>query len=291
MFKNNNVCILSFDIEDWFQVENLKQAIKKEEWEGQKLRVVENTRKLLSILNNYGITATFFVLGWIAEKVPHLIYEIHKLGHEVASHGYEHELIHNLSQEEFRNDLIKSKRILEGITGQKILGYRAPSFSITDWTIDMLKEIGYVYDSSYFPTSFHNRYGKLNSKASIKRCTKNGLFQYSNGLIEVPMPTLNLLSISIPWGGGAYFRLMPYPIFKQGIKTILNKNKLFTFYFHSWEIDNDQPRIKNIKLNYKLRHYTGLKNSYMKLERFLKDFSFTSIRDYLKRMDLLPVKY
>ena len=283
--------MLSFDVEDWFHVENLKQAIKKEEWDAQKLRVIGNTRKILSILDNYGIKATFFVLGWVAEKVPYLIYEIHKLGHEIASHGYGHELIHNLSQEEFRKDVKKSKKILEEIIGQNILGYRAPSFSINDWAIDILKEIGYVYDSSYCPTSLHNRYGKLNYKVFPEAHTKNGLFQYHSGLIEIPLPTLNLMSASIPWGGGAYFRLMPYSVFKLGIKVIVNKSKIFTFYFHSWEIDNNQPRIKNIKLNYKIRHYTGLKNSYRKLERLLRDFSFTSIRDYMKRLNLTAIEY
>ena len=272
--------MLSFDVEDWFQVENLKQVIKREEWEGQKLRVIENTQKLLSILNNYGIKATFFVLGWIAEKVPQLIYQIHKLGHEIASHGYEHELINNLSRQEFRNDLIKSKRILEKITGQKILGYRAPSFSITDWAIDILYEEGFRYDSSLVQTFFHDRYGKIEN---INSKQNQGIIKIRNNFYEVPISFINFLNRDIPWGGGGYFRVLPYAIFKYGVNRILTSKKYYLFYFHPWEIDSFQPKIKNIKWSYKFRHYYGLNRAEDKLIKLLNDFSFKPISEVLQQ--------
>jgi polysaccharide deacetylase family protein (PEP-CTERM system associated) len=280
--------ILTIDVEDWFQVENMRGIYPPEKWELCESRVIDNIKKILELLGKYNVKATFFVLGWIAEKVPTLISKIYKRGHEIASHGYAHQLIHNQSPKEFAQDIKKSKTILENIIGARVIGYRAPSFSITEWAVDILKEMGYVYDSSYCPTSLHSRYGKLNSKAATVTCTKNGIFQFHNGLFEIPLPTLNIIKVSIPWGGGAYFRLIPYSIFKVGIRKITKKNKIFTFYFHPWEIDNEQPRIKNIKLNYKIRHYTGLKNSYNKLEKLLKDFSFTTIKSCLERLDLYP---
>ncbi len=277
---NNPFLIFTVDVEDWFQVENLKQVIKREEWEGQKLRVIENTQKLLSILNNYGIKATFFVLGWIAEKVPQLIYQIHKLGHEIASHGYEHELINNLSRQEFRNDLIKSKRILEKITGQKILGYRAPSFSITEWAIDILYEEGFRYDSSLVQTFFHDRYGKIEN---INSKQNQGIIKIRNNFYEVPISFINFLNRDIPWGGGGYFRVLPYAIFKYGVNRILTSKKYYLFYFHPWEIDSFQPKIKNIKWSYKFRHYYGLNRAEDKLIKLLNDFSFKPISEVLQQ--------
>ena len=277
---NNHFLIFTVDVEDWFQVENLKQAIKRDEWEGQKLRVIENTRKLLSILNNYRIKATFFVLGWIAEKVPHLIYEIHKSGHEIASHGYGHELINNLSLQEFRNDLIKSKNILEEITGQKILGYRAPSFSITDWAIDILYEEGFRYDSSLVQTFYHDRYGEIDN---INSKQNQGIIKIRNDFYEVPISFINFLNRDIPWGGGGYFRVLPYAIFKYGVNRILRSKKYYLFYFHPWEIDSFQPKIKNIKWSYKFRHYYGLNRAEDKLIKLLNDFSFKPISSALQQ--------
>lgn len=275
----NSKILLSFDIEDWFQVENLKQAIKREGWDGQKLRVVRNTQKLLNILDNYGIKATFFVLGWVAEKVPQLILEIHKLGHEIASHGYAHELIYNLTQKEFRKDIIKSKKILEDIIEDNIIGYRAPSFSITSWAIDILKEEKYTYDSSIFPTIFHDRYSKSAYKYLKNR---SGIIELSKGFFEVSLASLNIFKQRIPWAGAGYFRIIPYFLYKRGVKKIIKDRGYFLFYFHAWEIDPLQPKIQNIKFNHKIRHYAGLNKSEDKLKKYLEDFSFTSISEYLR---------
>lgn len=270
----NSKLLLSFDIEDWFHVENLKQAINREEWDGQKLRVIGSTQRLLKLLDSYGFKATFFVLGWVAEKVPQLICEIHKLGHEIASHGYAHELIYKLTQSEFRKDVKKSKKILEEITGQKVLGYRAPSFSINDWAIDILHEEGFKYDSSLFQTFYHDRYGRIKN-INIKG--NEGIIEIRKNFFEIPISSINFLKKGIPWGGGGYFRILPYCVFKYGVQRILRRKKYFLFYFHCWEIDPLQPKIENIKFNYKIRHYCGLNKAEAKLKKFFNDFSFRPI--------------
>lgn len=276
--------LLTIDVEDWFQVENLNEAVRFEDWEKYEIRVVDNINKLLALFRKSSVKCTFFVLGWIAEKLPGIIREIHKNGHEIANHGYFHKLIFTQSHEEFEYDIAKSKAILEDIIGEEVIGYRAPSFSITDWAVGLLKKNGFIYDSSYCPTFLHNRYGKINIKRNSISKNTNKIFRFPNGLIEVPLPTIKFMNISVPWGGGAYFRLMPYKIFRIGIKRVLNQKGVYTFYFHPWEIDYKQPRVKNIKLNYKIRHYRGLKNAYHKLEKLFKEFSFTSIKSYLERI-------
>jgi len=271
---------LTIDVEDWFQVENMKGVIACNQWDSYKIRVVDNIKKILDVLDSFNIKATFFVLGWLAERYPGLVREIHERGHEVASHGYAHELIHHQEPEEFKKDIARAKKILEDIIGDEILGYRAPSFSITDGAVEIIGEVGYKYDSSYCPTLLHNRYGRLNLKLTTDTNTNTGIFKFPNGLIEVSLSTLNLMGASIPWGGGAYFRLLPYPLFRAGIKKILNK-RIFVFYFHPWEIDPAQPRVKGLRWDYRLRHYWGLDNTLNKLERLLQDFSFMTIREGL----------
>ena len=275
---NKKKFIFTVDLEDWFQVENLKEVIKSDTWDSYELRVINNTKVLLDLFDEYAIKCTFFVLGWIAEKVPSLIKEIHEKKHEIASHGYAHKLIPMQTPKEFEEDIIKSKKILEDIIGERVIGYRAPSFSIADWAIDILKENGFIYDSSYYPFNLHNRYGGFEK---IYVMNENKMFKFPNGLIEVPISTLKFMNIHIPWGGGAYFRILPYFIFRLGMRSIFGRNNYYLFYFHPWEIDYWQPKIKNIKLNYRIRHYTGLKKSCNKLKKLFKEFQFTSIADFL----------
>lgn len=270
---------LTFDIEDWFQVENLKSNIAKEDWEEKNLRVKKNTQNILNILERQNTKATFFMLGWIAEKVPELVKEIHNNGHEIASHGYGHQLVYDLSPEEFKSDLLKSKNIIESIIGDNIYGYRAPSFSITGWALDILKEEGFIYDSSLFPAATHDRYSKLD--LNIK---KDGFIKLlDNGLKEINISTLNLLNKELPWGGGGYFRLLPYWLFKLGYKKLYKEKKGAIFYFHPWELDSEQPRINNIKASYKFRHYYGLHKSEKKIEKLVSDFEFMPIIKYLDK--------
>jgi len=282
-----NTCMLSFDVEDWFQVENLREVVPRESWNYQRLRVVENTHRLLDILNRHGVKATFFVLGWIAEKVPGLVKDIHSAGHEIASHGFAHELIYRQTLKQFKEDVHRSKEILEDLTGTPVIGYRAPSFSITDEAIDVLLAEGFKYDSSFFPSVFHDRYGKLFT-VKVERYT--GIAEPRPGFYEVLIPTLFLLGKKLPWGGGGYFRVIPYGIFRLGIKRLLAEVGSYLFYLHPWEIDPYQPRIKDIRISFRFRHYAGLKGTLFKLERLVRDFPFISIKEGLEKLGYLSLK-
>ena len=281
---NSDLYLLSFDIEDWFQVENFKGIIKKDDWENKKFRVAENTEKLLDTLDKYNTKATFFILGWIAEKIPNLISQISRRGHEIASHGYNHDLIYNLTETEFIMDIRRSKNILEDIIGKEVIGYRAPSFSITDRALNILMEEGFKYDSSYFPILIHDNYGKLNS---IKYKKENAIEKVKENFYEILIPTLDFLNIKVPWGGGGYFRFIPYPFYKIGVNKIIKTRRVFLFYLHPWEIDTLQPKLKNIGTIDYLRHYGGINGTENKLNKLLKDFSFIPIQEALKFLKLL----
>jgi len=262
---------LSFDVEDWFQVENLREACPVEKWDTYELRVEKSVTRILELLSQYNTKATFFILGWIAERLPHLVKEIAVLGHEVASHGYNHEIVCYLSKEEFESDLLKSKSILENIINQPVIGYRAPNFSITNeslWAIDILARHGFRYDSSIFPVSFHDRYGF--------RAKVDGPFTFNNGLKELPLTTYSLGKMNIPIAGGGYFRLMPYSIFRWFLKRVNKSGRHFIFYLHPWEIDEGQPRL-NIKYNFRIRHYLNLDKTYGRLEKLLAEFRFNAL--------------
>lgn len=262
---------LSFDIEDWFQVENMKGAIPFSDWDSLELRVARNTERILKILRDNDTRATFFVLGWVAERCPALVREIAKGGHEMASHGHAHDLVYNLTQDEFREDIRKSKETIESIARVKIYGYRAPSFSITKdsmWALDILKDEGFTYDSSIFPVSFHDRYG-------FDKCESTP-FRWPNGLIEVPLTVYRLKGMTLPLAGGGYFRLLPYMYFKYFFRKLNKRNERFTFYLHPWEIDPGQPRV-DVPLNYRFRHYVNLKETEAGLKKLLRDFRFDGI--------------
>jgi len=268
-------CMLSVDVEDWFQVENLREKIDRASWEGRELRVENNVDRILQMLSDHKTYGTFFVLGWIAKRCPDLIKRIAEAGHEIASHGMNHQVLGEMSQEDFQDDIVSSKALLEDLTGQAVIGYRAPSFSIADWAIPILKQAGFLYDSSFFHNPYHNRYGTLTTEK------KYGIIPLQEQFYEVAMPSLSFISRSIPWGGGGYFRLYPIGIFCAGVKRILEKQGDFLFYMHPWEIDPGQPRITGIKRNYAFRHYYGLKNTEAKLARLLKTFQFVPIQHHL----------
>jgi polysaccharide deacetylase family protein (PEP-CTERM system associated) len=322
--------LLTVDLEDWFQVENFKQCIPFSSWSERELRVENNTYRLLDLFDSIKLNnpisptnpkATFFVLGWLAERFPNLIKEIHNRGHEVASHGYCHDLCIESSYSELKKDLIESKILLEDIIGDRVYGYRAPSFSINDDILKIIEDCGYLYDSSYNSFGFHSRYGKLN----IAHTKKKGIaiqFPKSsnptnptnatnpsnsiNNFYELPISNLRLSLNSIipfnpsspknpikykdyifPWGGGGYFRLFPFLLFKLGVRSILNKDSTYMFYIHPWEIDVDQPRVKDASAIFKFRHYVHLKKTQSKLEKLIMAFShcsFVSCRQYLKEI-------
>jgi polysaccharide deacetylase family protein (PEP-CTERM system associated) len=269
---------LSFDIEDWFQVENLKGAIAAGSWDSCDLRVVNSTRKILGLLQRHQTRATFFILGWVAQRCPNLVREIAAAGHEIASHGYGHDLVYAQTPDEFRSDIRRSKELLERLGGTEVRGYRAPSFSITPatpWAIDILVDEGFSYDSSIFPTSFHDRYGFDG--------TSRFPFRFGNGLVEVPLSTVRFGGKNIPAAGGGYFRLFPYLFFRHLAKRINSEGRALVFYLHPWELDPEQPRIP-IRHDYRFRHYVNLRETERRLDRLLGDFSFGAMSEIAERV-------
>jgi polysaccharide deacetylase family protein (PEP-CTERM system associated) len=366
-----NHILLTFDVEDWFQVENFKPYIPFSTWQNRELRVEKNTHKLLDLLDQQSnqptndnapsttdtgpeITtsfprsgigsdhfhprlpapegaadggqvesdpdnnksqkssksclttpkATFFVLGWIAERLPHLVKEIHSRGHEVASHGYHHTLCTDFASAQLRRDLSHSKKCLEDTLGAPVYGYRAPSFSINDDILKIIEQCGYQYDSSFNSFGIHSRYGK----AHLSKTAENGVaipvnqksaienrqfFELPISNIPLfPFPTLGNSGIlahfrhfCLPWGGGAYFRLMPFPLFLRGVQAILKKQNAYLFYMHPWELDPTQPRVNEASLFFKFRHYTNLSKTASKLSSFIEAFkhcTFITCYHYLQ---------
>jgi len=265
---------MTIDVEDWFQVENLKAAIARETWRTRQLRVERNMDRLLGLMAERGVRSTCFVLGWIAERCPALVERIAAEGHEVASHGYGHELLDTLTPQQFRADVERSRRVLQDITGSDVVGYRAPAFSIKDWSIPILAELGFSYDSSSFPAFAHDRYGRLtglNPDTSI--------VELRPGFHEVSVSCLSVASRPLPWGGGGYFRLIPYPVFRRGIRRILRAGQPYVFYIHPWEIDASQPRVQGLRRSYRFRHYVGLERCEGRFASLLGDFEWCTMTE------------
>ncbi len=289
--------LLTIDVEDWFQVENLRLWYPPTTWDNQKFRVEQNTHRLLDLLDSIILSnntinpanstnprkpkATFFILGWIAQRCPRMVVEIANRGHEIASHGFNHLMCNRLDSKELRQDLIRSKKTIEDITGVKVQGYRAPSFSINDTALKLIQESGYCYDSSYNNFSRHGRYGTI----SLDLHKKTGVaFKISQNFMELPISNLTIGNQTIPWGGGGYFRFLPLPIFKVGVKRILKKTNAFIFYLHPWEIDPHQPRVKQSKGLSSWRHYLNLDKTHSRLYNLISTFKhckFTTCSQYL----------
>jgi polysaccharide deacetylase family protein (PEP-CTERM system associated) len=262
---------LTFDVEDWFQVENFKQNISFSSWKERDLRVFNNTIKVLDILDSFPfkVKGTFFILGWLADIIPDLVKEIDKRGHEVASHGYNHELCTKLNENELLYDLQKSREKLESLINKPVVGYRAPSFAVTNQILKTIKKAGYLYDSSFNNFSMHGRYGKLDISSWKKR---DFFFEVSDNFYEIPLSNLSIGKKVIPLGGGGYFRLFPTAFFKEGMKIVLKKDNAFVFYAHPWEFDPDQPRVTEASRGFKFRHYINLDKTEMKLNSIIKSF-------------------
>lgn len=267
---------ISIDLEEWFCVYNLKEKIKKDAWESMESRVKMNTEKLLDLFDIYDTKATFFVLGWVAERYPDLITEIEYRGHEIATHGYSHSLITDMTREEFKEDIRKAIEVTQKNIKQKIIGFRAPSFTITKktlWALDILQELNLKYDSSVFPVSFHPDYGI--SDANL------GIYKVNDGFTEVPLSVAEIFGRRVPCSGGGYFRQFPYFITKYLMKKCVVSGRPIIFYLHPWEIDAEQPRIE-LPLLKKIRHYNNLNKTYSRLEKLLKDFKFVPIKEIIK---------
>jgi polysaccharide deacetylase family protein (PEP-CTERM system associated) len=269
---------MSVDVEDWFHVENMKDVIARDAWDQCQLRVERNVERMLELTRERGVRATWFVLGWVAERVPALVRRIASEGHEIASHGFEHELIGKLTPEQFRADIERSKKFLEDLVGTEVVGYRAPTFSITDWSIDVLQELGFRYDSSAFPTVAHDRYGKL---AGVRADVP--IVEIRPGFHEVCVSCLSLGARGLPWGGGGYFRLLPYPLFRAGVARILGSGHPYVFYIHPWEIDPGQPRVDGMRRSRAFRHYLNLERTEARFSALLRDFEWTTVNGLLNR--------
>jgi polysaccharide deacetylase family protein (PEP-CTERM system associated) len=294
MNASNTAILLTIDVEEWFHVQNFKQCIPFSSWSSHELRVEKSIHRIFELLdscNKLETTgqsikplATFFILGWIAKRLPHLVREINDRGHEVASHGYFHNLCTEKSHEELRKDLYDSKKLLEDIIGAPIFGYRAPSFSINKDILKIIKESGYVYDSSF--NSF-NMQGRHRQVALFQDINTGIAKNISHNFYELPISNIKLGNHILPWGGGGYFRLIPFSLFRLGVQSILRKQRAYLFYTHPWEIDPEQPKVKEASMFYRFRHYVNLKKTDSKLAKFMESFNeyrFITCRQYLEQM-------
>jgi polysaccharide deacetylase family protein (PEP-CTERM system associated) len=273
---------LTIDVEDYFQVNAFARHVARDDWDRYPLRVEGNTRCILEMLDEFAVKATFFVLGWVAERLPSLVREIQARGHEIACHGYGHELIYNIGPDLFRKDIRTAKTILEDICGERVSGYRAPSYSITQqslWALDILVEEGFTYDSSIFPV-MHDTYGIPDAQPFPHR-----LQTAAGSLVEFPLTTLPLhlgwKNVRLPIAGGGYLRLLPVSIIRHGITTINQRERQpAVLYFHPWEIDPEQPRIK-AGMKSRFRHYINLQRTKGKLEHLFSRLEFAPMQAVL----------
>lgn len=258
---------LTVDVEDYFQVSALAPVIDRGSWEQRECRVERNVERLLALFAQHGAHATFFTLGWIAERYPQLVRRIVAEGHELASHGYAHLRASEQSREEFLRDVQRAKGLLEDLTGEPVHGYRAPSFSIghsNPWAFDVLLESGYRYSSSVYPVQ-HDHYGMPNAPRFP--------YQSRPGLTEIPITTTRMFGRNLPAGGGGYFRLAPYPLSRWALRRVnAIDQQPAIFYFHPWEIDPQQPRVSGTSLKTRFRHYVNLHKTEARLARLLHDF-------------------
>lgn len=271
MIKN----VVSVDVEDYFHAEVFSGVVDRSRWDGYSSRVESNTQRLLELLAKLDIHGTFFVLGWVAERFPSLVQQIASEGHELACHSYWHRLIYKLDATEFRADARRAKDVIEQVTGQAVLGYRAPTYSIVDrsiWALEILAELGFSYDSSIYPIH-HDRYGMPWAPRVPFR------FETPSGWItEFPITTFRLGGHNMPVGGGGYLRLLPMLYTRLGLRRVQKEGVPIVIYIHPWEVDPEQPRLTS-RLSSRLRHYTNLGRTYERLKEILQEGTYTSFRE------------
>jgi polysaccharide deacetylase family protein (PEP-CTERM system associated) len=269
---------MTIDVEDYFHVSAFADVVSPASWDAYESRVCRNTERLLTLFESADVRATFFVLGWVADRFPRLIRDIHAAGHEIASHSYDHGLVYEKTPEEFRKDLQRARTAIEMAVGVTVRGYRAPSYSVTErslWALDVLISEQYEFDASIYPVR-HDRYGIPRWPRHIQLLKRSG-----GDLWELPGSTVARLGVNLPMGGGGYFRLLPYWWTQAGI-TRLNaqEHRPAVFYLHPWEIDPDQPRLNGRALS-RFRHYRNLELTEGRLRRLLKEFRFGTVSDVL----------
>ena len=267
--------MMSIDVEDWFQVHNLSKVISYRQWDLLELRVRTNTARILKLLDKHRTKATFFVLGWLAERLPHLVSDIAGEGHEIACHGYSHRLLTSMTPGELDAELANALAILREISGQPVSGFRAPSFSVTRhtlWSYEIMAKHGIKYDSSVFPIGFHPDYGIRHAPLTAYRATDT--------IVELPVGCAQILGCRVPCSGGGYFRIFPYSVTRRLVQRCNSEGRPVVFYVHPWEFDPGQPRMHLPRLK-QIRHYTNLHRTTTRFDRLLGDFDFGSIQENL----------
>jgi polysaccharide deacetylase family protein (PEP-CTERM system associated) len=260
---------LTFDVEEHFHVHNLETVVRRADWDRHPSRVVDNTRRILRLLAEHDVRATFFVLGWVADRRPRLLDEIADGGHEIATHGYGHELIYRQTAQAFDGDLRRSLDAIEAACGSRPVGYRAPGFSITAkslWAVDVLRKNGILYDSSVFPLVAHDRYGL--------RDADRFAFLWPNGVWEFPVSTVRFAGQNWPVAGGGYFRLYPLWVTRQAVRHLNQEGQPAVVYLHPWELDPEQPRVAGLPALARFRHYVNLTETESRLRALLREFAF-----------------
>jgi polysaccharide deacetylase family protein (PEP-CTERM system associated) len=271
---------MTVDVEDYFQVAAFAPNIRYDDWEKWPMRVEANTHAILDLFEQKQIQATFFVLGWVAERCPTLVKEIQSRGHEIACHGMTHQLVYAQKPEIFREETFKSKALLEEITGEAVNGYRAASYSVTPkslWAIETLIDAGFTYDSSIFPVH-HDRYGMPGAPLNIH----TAITENDKQITEFPLTSAQFMGRRLPVAGGGYFRIYPYWFTRAMLKRAAREvEQPFIFYLHPWEVDPGQPRIPGASALSRFRHYTNLKRCMPRLEQLVSDFEFTTVKSVI----------
>ncbi len=264
---------LTIDVEEYFQVSAFEKCIDRSKWSTFPSRVERNINVILDLLDESNVKATFFILGWIAERHPNLIRQVHDNGHEIACHGLQHVRVNSQNTEQFKSDVVQAKKILEDVISSSVKGYRAASFSINDkniWALDVLKENGFAYSSSINPIR-HDLYGMPDAPRFPFK-VKN------DSILEIPISTVRMIGRNWPCGGGGFFRILPYNLFRAGLRKINQQEKKSAiFYFHPWEIDAEQPRVENAPLKSSFRHYHNLHKTLPRLKILLSDFNWDRV--------------
>lgn len=264
---------LSIDVEDYFMVSAFEKTVKRSDWEKYECRVEKNTLRILDVMDEYGAKGTFFVVGWIADRYPDLLREIHRRGHEIGGHSYYHRLVYEMTPEEFKQDLRRTRRAIEAAGVGPVIGFRAPSFSVIErnlWALDILRKEGYKYDASIFPAA--------HARGGIAHAARYP--HWIQDLAEFPMSTARVFGKSMPFSGGGYFRLFPYSFVKFGMNQSVRKGKPTIIYVHPWEFDPEQPRMPAKPFD-KFKHYVNLDKTESKFRRLLRDYHFAPVRDVL----------
>ena len=276
---------LTIDLEEYFQVHALSGTVSLKSWDSFPCFAEYNTKKILDALEEAGISATFFCLGWIAERNNGLIKAIHERGHEIACHGYMHQIISTQTPESFKDDVSRAKHVLEDCIGREVIGYRAPTYSITNktlWALDILEELNFRYDSSIFPIH-HDNYGIPDAPRFPHKIP-------GRSLAEFPISTMKLGAVNFPISGGGYFRLLPYSFTRSALRLLEKSSTPFIFYIHPWELNSRTPRVEGISALSRFRTYVGISGTYAKFCKLIKDFEFTTAQGVLCEHGLLDAE-